>query len=128
MIIPSEYIVTKRFKSNSLSGNVNLPYGTKCSVFNNIITYKGNPICLITSQDAYNYFSRNDDHQGKQRRELVKKIHKSLNSDSKWARLWKDHYSQKFRRKDHEDYWIWNYDFYNATINDLKYILNLINN
>lgn len=33
---------------------------------------------------------------------------------------------QKYKKAGHEDYWLWNHDFYNADIEDLKYIANLI--
>lgn len=32
----------------------------------------------------------------------------------------------KYKRKDHEDFWLWNHDFYNASIEDLEYIKSLI--
>lgn len=68
------YIVTKRFKGKSLCGNVNLAYGTACEEKNNTIYCNGKPLCFATSENAHNYFSRNDDGQGERRGELVHDI------------------------------------------------------
>ena len=42
---------------------------------------------------------------------------------AKWDKIWEDKYLDKFRSKQFSDYWIWNIDFYEATIEDLEYIL-----
>lgn len=69
-----DYIVTKRFKGKSLCGNVNLAYGTECEEKNNTIYCNGKPLCFVTSENAHNYFSRNDDGQGERRGALVREI------------------------------------------------------
>lgn len=69
-----KYIVTKRFKGKSLCGNVNLAYGTACEEKNNTIYHSGKPLCFATSENAHQYFSRNDDGQGERRGELVREI------------------------------------------------------
>lgn len=69
-----DYIVTKRFKAKSLCGNVNLAYGTACEERDNMIYCDGKPLCFATSENAHQYFSRNDDGQGKRRGELVWEI------------------------------------------------------
>ena len=68
------YIVTKRFKGKTICGNVNLAYGTECEEKNNTIYYDGKPLCFATSENAHNYFSRDDDGQGERRGELVREI------------------------------------------------------
>ena len=40
--------------------------------------------------------------------------------------MWEDALCQKYKKPEHEDYLLWNHDFYNADIEDLKYIANLI--
>lgn len=123
------YIVTKRFKMLGMNHKqFNLPYGTICKVINNdTISYKNEPICKITSQNAYDYFCNNDDNKGKERGKLIKKIQDELRkSPVKWDILWDDKTLTKFRKSEHQDYWIWNFNFYNASIEDLKYIYNLI--
>lgn len=69
-----DYIVTKRFKGKSLCGNVNLAYGTACEEKNNTIYCDGKPLCFATSENAHQYFSRNDDGQGEKRGKLVRDI------------------------------------------------------
>lgn len=68
------YIVTKRFKGKSLCGNVNLAYGTECELQGETLYHGGKPLCFVTSENAHNYFSRNDDGQGERRGELVREI------------------------------------------------------
>ena len=34
--------------------------------------------------------------------------------------------AQKYRRSEHVNYWLWNDDFYNAPIEDLEYIAELV--
>ena len=127
-----EYIVTKRFKEKAICGDVNLPYGTECNLIDNYICCDKGIICLTTSQNAYDYFSRNDDGNGLKRGELVHNIKNELSKiDDKhqvrWDRLWgNDAELTKFRRADSPEHWIWNHAFYNATIVDLERIYNLI--
>lgn len=126
------YVVNKRFKGKCICGDVNLPYGTKCNVLNGCIVYNGKMICYVTSQNAYDYFSRDDDGKGLERGNLIHTITKLLEKQDKkyqdrWDEIWNDEEKLgKFRRKEHKDHWIWNFDFYNAEIKDLNYILNKI--
>lgn len=69
-----DYIVTKRFKGKSICGNVNLAYGTECEEQGNTIYFDGKPLCFATSENAHQYFSRNDDGQGEKRGALVREI------------------------------------------------------
>lgn len=68
------YLVTRRFKAKTMSGIVNLPYGTECELLGETIYHGGKPLCFVTSENAHNYFSRNDDGQGERRGELVREI------------------------------------------------------
>lgn len=68
------YLVTRRFKAKTMSGTVNLPYGTACELRGETIYHSGKPLCFVTSENAHNYFSRNDDGQGERRGELVREI------------------------------------------------------
>lgn len=128
-----EYIIYSRFREKGVKGCcLNLPYGTICNSKENIIFYNNQPICFITSQIAYDYFSRNDDGQGLKRGKLVNKIMSTLSNkkdgkyQNRWDKLWEDEYCHKFRRKEHGDHWLWSFDFYNAEIEDLQYILDKI--
>ena len=48
------------------------------------------------------------------------------NYQNRWDKVWEDTLCQKYKKAGHEDYWLWNHDFYNADIEDFKYIANLI--
>lgn len=69
-----KYIITRRFRGKTMSGIVNLPYGTECELLGETIYHGGKPLCFVTSENAHNYFSRNDDGQGERRGALVREI------------------------------------------------------
>ena len=127
-----DYICFNRFKQNALCGKVNIPYGTKLDETNNIISYRGNPICYIKSQNAYDYFARNDDGKGLERGKLTAEIIKLLNNrkdgkyQNRWDRIWGDLSLLKYKRPEHPDHWLWNYDFFNASIEELNRIKSMI--
>ena len=126
------YICFNRFKQNALCGKVNIPYGTKLDEANNIISHCGNPVCYIKSQNAYDHFARNDDGKGLERGKLTAEIIKLLNNrkdgkyQDRWDRIWGDLSLLKYKRPEHEDYWLWNYDFFNASIEELNRIKSMI--
>lgn len=132
------YVVIRRFKSIAMCGEVNLPFGTECESIGNTIRYDGKPICFITSQNAHDYFARNDDGQGLLRGKLTQSVLKCLASgngvdprtdkvyQAKWDKVWSDELCRKYKRTEHEDHWLWNHDFYNAPIEDLQYIARLV--
>ena len=126
------YIVTRRFRGKAICGEVNLPYGTTCEEHDGILVLEdGRKLCADTSQNAYDYFSRNDDGFGKERGKLVEDITSRMEKrdakhQARWDALWADADSNRLRRKDSQDFWIWSFDFYNADIPELKHIANLI--
>ena len=127
-----KYIVYRRFRSNAMCGAVNLRYGTELESHDNLILYDGNPVCYTTSQNAHDFFSRNDDGKGLDRGELTQCIIKTLSKRDKsyqdrWDKVWADELCRQYKRKEHDDFWFWNHAFYNADIIDLQYIANLIN-
>ena len=73
-----DYICFNRFKQNALCGKVNIPYGTKLDEANKVISLCGNPICYTRSQNADEYFARNDDGKGLERGKLTSEIIKML--------------------------------------------------
>lgn len=127
-----DYICFNRFKQNALCGKVNIPYGTKLDEINNVISYRGNPICYTKSQNAYDYFARNDDGKGLDRGKLTAEIIKLLNNridgkyQNRWDKIWGDLSLLKYKRPEHDDYWLWNYDFFNASIEELNRIKSMI--
>lgn len=126
-----EYVVHSRFKKKAIGGYVNLPKYTKCEVIQNIIVHDGMPICAIESENSHQYFALNEDGKGIERGELTQYIQKRLakndkNHQLRWDRVWDDKLCQKYKREEHRDYWLWNNDFFKASISDLQYIANLI--
>ena len=129
MSIP--YIVRRRARFLAICGPVNLPYGTEVSSDGAFLTVNGEKLCSITSQNAYDFFSRNDDGHGLERGKLVKDIQLTLERrdakyQARWDRLWADEGANKLRRTEHEDYWLWSFAFYNADVNELRRIRRLL--
>lgn len=133
------YVVSRRYKGNGLtSKQMNLPYGSVCRVVEDgghyIIVCRDRRVCYVDSDTAYQYFAQNDDGQGLERGDLTRKIlnrlaflhgHTQMKNEI-WNKIWDDSICLKYKRNDSEDYWLWNYDFYQASIDDLKYIANLV--
>ena len=69
-----KYIVCKQFKSKGIDGDFNLKKGSTCNEFGNIIFHNNRPICFKTSQNAFEFFSRNDDGNGYERYNLSHQI------------------------------------------------------
>jgi hypothetical protein len=96
-----------------------------------MITYDNKPVCVLTSQNAHEYFARNDDEQGVFRGKLTSAIVAKLSKrdgehQKRWDKVWEDTRCHKYKRPEHADHWLWNHDFFNAPIEDLVYIANLI--
>ena len=136
----NNYVVIQRLKrqENPICGAVNLPFGTECKA-----VYHGNEkaivcdkgiLCYVSSQTAFDFFAQNDDGHGIERGKLTKSIIQTLarldnNGEKKkvvWDKIWNDSICLKYKRSEYEDYWLWNYDFYNANLHDLQYIAKLV--
>ena len=78
MQIYNKYVAIRRYKKLAQCGNVNIPYGTECAVVNSHITCDKGTICFVASQDAFDYFSQNDDGNGLERGRLTQAIIKRL--------------------------------------------------
>lgn len=127
-----EYICHKRFKGKAFYGDVSIPYGTKLYAKEGILHTNANePICYITSQVAYDHFAVNDDEQGLKRGELTSEIIKTLavrddKYQTRWDKIWSDISLLRYKRIEYDDYWLWNFSFFNASIADLEKIYNMI--
>lgn len=126
-----DYIAIKRARFFSLSGNVNIPYGTKIDCVDGILSIDGNPLCGAHSQNAYDFFARDDDGNGLLRGKLTQAIQTALRErdedhQARWGKVWDDVVCRKYKRSEHTDYWLWNHDFFNAEVADLRHIANLI--
>ena len=128
-IIP--YITTKRFKGQAMTSELNIPYGTEVQSVIGYLVYDNQPICAARSQNAYDYFARNDDGNGLERGKLIQEIKKVLSKkdseyQARWDKVWDDEVCLKYKRVEYSDYWLWNHEFYNAEIEDLQYIAGLL--
>lgn len=125
------YVTIKRAKFKSISGPVNIPYGAELECVNGSICKDGKPICRITSHNAHEFFAPNDDGNGLSRGMLIRSIKATLeNRDSeyqaRWDKVWDDKICQKYKRIEHEDFWLWNHEFYCAPMFDLWHIARLV--
>lgn len=125
------YLCRKRARFDGISGQVNIPYGTALICQDGFLMHQNKPLCGITSQNAYDFFSQNDDGMGRERGDLVGRILSRLQKrdsgyQARWNKVWEDARCQKYKRPEQEDHWIWNHDFYNGPIEDLRYIAALI--
>ena len=126
-----QYIVHRRFKGDAICGAVNLPAMTQCENIEGIITLNGKPLCAAISENAHQYFARNDDGNGMMRGNLTQRIIKRLARrddayQDRWDKVWADKLCQKYKRKEHSDHWLWNHAFFKASIEDLQYIADLV--
>ena len=127
----ARYIARKRARFQGISGPVNIPFGTRLEARDGILFYNEMPLCMATGQAAYDYFSQDDDGQGRVRGSLVAAITARLGKrdtgyQARWDKVWAAPICQKYKRPEQEDFWLWNYDFYNAPVNDLQHIAELI--
>lgn len=125
------YIVHRRFKGKAICGDVNLPAMTECDCVGGIITHNGRQICFVKSENAHQYFAIDEDCKGMERGRLTQAIQKSLakRDDSyqkRWDMVWEDSLCQQYKRDEFEDYWLWNHAWFNAPIEDLRYIADLV--
>jgi len=126
-----KYIVHKRFKGKTVSGEVNLPAMTPCECDGVVITYEGKVICAAKSYAAFQHFTINEDGMGMVRGRLTRAIQNALakrddNYQQRWDKVWEDPVCQPYKRTDHEDHWLWNQDFFNADVDVLRHIAQLV--
>lgn len=126
-----QYISTKRFNGKAICGYVDIPELTVCDTDHGFICWNGDWICSIGSDNSEEFFARNDDGNGLLRGKLTHSIQSALeNTDDdyqkRWDKVWADPVCQKYRRKDYDDYWLWEHDFFEADIETLRYIAGLV--
>ena len=125
------YICHRRFREKAICGEVNIPATSACEETEGFIFHDGKPICACKSENAHQYFARNDDGQGMVRGKLTQTIQKTLAKQDKshqarWDKVWSDQICQKYKRSDYEDFWLWNHEFFNAEIADLYHIAAIV--
>lgn len=124
----NNYVVYRRFAGNAICGKVDLPVMTLCDCTKGYIHDNKRVYCFDHSENAYQYFARNDDSKGLERGNLTQRIIARLKDAPQevWNKVWEDNLCQKYKRPEHSDYWLWNHDFYNAEIDELRYIAELV--
>ena len=83
----NSYITVKRAKFKTISGEVNIPYGTKLEVGGNVLLHNGKPVCAVFSDCAYEFFAQNDDGQGLLRGKLIQPSSLRLQSMMRHIRI-----------------------------------------
>lgn len=126
-----KYIVHKRFKGKTLCGDMNISATTVLENVGGVIAYGDKPLCFDTSENAHQFFARDDDGNGMLRGRLTQAIQKQLAKRDKhyqerWDKVWDDPICQPYKRIDFEDYWLWNHEFFNAEIDVLQHIAKLV--
>lgn len=131
-----KFICYKRFKGKGVNGEFNIKRGTELLTDDRFIyaegnCYTGRTLCAIRSEVGCNHFAINDDGLGMERSQLTSGIINRLskrddNYQKRWDKIWSDPISNTMRRKEYEDMWLWDVPFYQASIEDLKHILGLI--
>lgn len=125
-----EYLTIKRFRRAGIGGHFNIPYGTKLEKIDGTLWLGVRAVCKSQSAAAHEYFARNDDGNGFERGKLSHAIIKTLGGfggdSDRWKKIFGDELAQKYRRPEHQDYWLWSDAFFNAPIDDLKYLAALV--
>ncbi len=123
------YTTIKRFRRNGMNGvHFNIPWGTALEKKENgILYFDGKPVAVARSFAAHQHFARDDDGNGQERGKLSRGIIKALGGNQRelspaWEAVMEDKTAQKYRRKEHEDFWLWDDSFFCAPIADLKHI------
>lgn len=70
-----DYITYKRFKGKSISGEVNIPYGTVLQERGGFLYLDDKPICCVTSENGWNHFRPLTD-EGKYRQDMLEKLYR----------------------------------------------------
>lgn len=132
-----QYVTIKQFTREGINGYANIPYGSQLERKENGFLYFNNkPICVATSAASHQHFTRNNDGKGLKRGKLTQAIIEALEPQdgetredrgNRWKVIWNDTLAQKYKKQEHQTYWLWNDDFYNAPIEDLEHIAKLAN-
>lgn len=70
-----DYITYKRFKGKSISGDINIPFGTVLQERGGFLYLGEKPICCVTSENGWEHF-RPDTDEGQRRQEILEKLYR----------------------------------------------------
>ena len=74
-----EYITYRRFKGKSLSGEINIPFGTILQEHEKFLYLNGKQICCVTSENGWEHFRPNTD-EGQRRQAMLEKLYSGMRS------------------------------------------------
>lgn len=125
------YIAHRRAKFNSISGVVNIPWGTGLEAVDGFIWWGNKCLCATKSETAHLFFAINEDGHGLERGAATVAIINPLakpgmDHQKRWDKVWADRTAKKYKRRDHLDYWLWSDEFFKAPIEDLRHIATLV--
>lgn len=131
------YMVRKRCRIEGIDGLVNLRYGTLVNCKDGIIMYESKRVCFPQSENGLRYFSHNDDGMAALRGAYVESILEALKlkdgvkdakeqRDAIWEYVWTDTTCLKYKNPNFSDFFLWDKSFYEACIEDLRYINELV--
>ena len=89
------YIVCKPLHKKCITGEIDLIKGTTLNEKDGEIFYNGKLICYASSQTAYDYLSKDVDHDGFERFKLV---HNIINKISKLNAKFIEHYNEEYKK------------------------------
>lgn len=126
-----EYVAARRARFQAPGGPVNIPWGTRLDLVDGFLVLDGVTVCAVNSQNAHDYFARDNDGNGLERGRLTDAIMGRLakrdrDHQRRWDLVWADRLCRKYRRRDHEDFWLWSHDFFEAPLEDLRHIAELV--
>ena len=70
-----DYITYRRFKGKSISGEINIPYGTVLQECGGFLYLNGKLICCVTSENGWEHFRPLTD-EGKYRQDMLEKLYR----------------------------------------------------
>jgi len=122
-----QYICHRRYKQTGASGKkYNFPYGTTLDSIGKFIAYNNEAVCAVTSEDAHQFFARNDDGRGLERGALTYAIAyrpRGLGFRfTDWDRTMLEHEYPQFLKN--TEFILFNHDFFDAEISVLEEIAN----
>lgn len=126
------YITHNRYRGKAITGGeVNLPAFTELRESDGVLIAGDQIICTVKSNVAHTHFARNDDGEGMTRGGLTRAITTRMKKrdaewQARWDKVFDDSLCQQYKRPEHDDRWLWNHEFYNAPIDDLRHIATLV--
>lgn len=134
-----KYICIKRFKEIAACGKkLNIPYGTQLETIGSFIaTSDGEAICHLMSENAHKYFACNDDENGLERGKITYAFayskRKPNNTKDRQIYRFSDEEITILERdwkhflRDDVDVILFNHDFFNADIEELRKVAKQLN-